>query len=676
MSDLTCHRWRTRFAALVLFTIPWVAQGCGTETVDPDTAIEDEFNCGGVACGAGQQCIDGVCTSPSGGCTDVDGDGFGDGCDRGDDCDDTRAEVNPDRAEVCDEIDNDCDFFVDEDNVCAPCTPACTPGESLCSGNDVVRCDDSDGCARFGEPEPCPSGSSCDAGSCVEDCTDADNDGAPVRCEGVQDDCDDGRGDVYPGAPEVCDGIDNNCDTRVDENFVCDGTCDDECVAGSRECTGDGSGRVSCEAGPDGCLRWSGVIACREGRACVDGSCVNEAVCIDRDGDGFGPGCDAGDDCRPLDASAHPGAAETCDGVDDDCDGVVDSGGACASCPPATAAAPAVASVTAPAYRISCGGAEYVRLDGLSAGAPASIAVVGLPGAVDAALGTLSGGTFTQIDAGLPLPGARVFSVASVPAGSVAVRVSATAGVGYGVAVGSLSGACTADGAEPNNSPGSGVPLGSQGWVGSGTLCTGDLDFVVVEAAAGDVIQARVIGETGSGQVLASIWRNGSALAPAFGGPAVGGVPTGQTTHFRADLPGEYAVGIRGFTSGVNNAWAAGVWTERSSCTDDAQERRSGQDDDTLATAQAGGTSGSITGTLCPGDFDIISVGRLTDTQELAGSFEGGGIDGVRVQVLLDDWGAPRDFPTALSATGQYYLAVFSENPSATGTYTLSWSVR
>ena len=98
--------------------------------------------------------------------------------------------------------------------------------------------------------------------------------------------------------------------------------------------------------------------------------------------------------------------------------------------------------------------------------------------------------------------------------------------------------------------------------------------------------------------------------------------------------------------------------------------------DDTLATAQAGGMSGNITGTLCPGDFDIISVGRLTDTQELAGAFDGSGIDGVRVQVLLDDWGAPRDFPTALSATGQYYLAVFSENPSATGTYTLNWSVR
>jgi hypothetical protein len=37
------------------------------------------------------------------------------------------------------------------------------------------------------------------------------------------------------------------------------------------------------------------------------------------------------DDCRPLDPSGYPGAAETCNGRDDDCDGLVDEA-ACPGC--------------------------------------------------------------------------------------------------------------------------------------------------------------------------------------------------------------------------------------------------------------------------------------------------------------------------------------------------------
>ncbi|MEZ4234688.1 MAG: putative metal-binding motif-containing protein [Myxococcota bacterium] len=44
-------------------------------------------------------------------------------------------------------------------------------------------------------------------------------------------------------------------------------------------------------------------------------------VCDDLDGDGFGPGCDLGDDCEPAAADAHPGAPDAFDGRDTDCDG-------------------------------------------------------------------------------------------------------------------------------------------------------------------------------------------------------------------------------------------------------------------------------------------------------------------------------------------------------------------
>jgi hypothetical protein len=67
----------------------------------------------------------------------------------------------------------------------------------------------------------------------------------------------------------------------------------------------------------------------------------------DADGDGYGdaavstPACDgsipagyalAASDCNDANSEVHPGAAETCDGLDDDCDGIVDNGGAPALC--------------------------------------------------------------------------------------------------------------------------------------------------------------------------------------------------------------------------------------------------------------------------------------------------------------------------------------------------------
>jgi hypothetical protein len=62
---------------------------------------------------------------------DADGDGFG-GCFR--DCDDARADVNPDAAEICDDIDNDCSDNVD-DNI------ACGCPETSIGGDRYLLCD-------------------------------------------------------------------------------------------------------------------------------------------------------------------------------------------------------------------------------------------------------------------------------------------------------------------------------------------------------------------------------------------------------------------------------------------------------------------------------------------------------------------------------------------------------
>ena len=97
---------------------------------------------------------------PGGGtvCVDLDGDGFEDDACGGTDCNDTNANINPGMNEVCDGVDNDCDFLVDE-------------------GFDV------------------------------------DNDGWST-CGG---DCNDSSSNVNPGLSESCfDGVDNDCDGWTD----------------------------------------------------------------------------------------------------------------------------------------------------------------------------------------------------------------------------------------------------------------------------------------------------------------------------------------------------------------------------------------------------------------------------------------------------------------------------
>ncbi|MBN2800760.1 MAG: hypothetical protein JXX28_16585, partial [Deltaproteobacteria bacterium] len=315
------------------------------------------------------------------GYADADGDGFA-ACQE---CDDSRADVNPDAPEVCDEADNDCNGLIDEDAADAPAwhldadhdgygdpamrLSACVAPEGYVS--DSSDCDDLHALSFPGGGEVCDGhdndcDGTVDVGASDAQTWYADGDGdqygdpdqASVSCEAPEgavlrgSDCDDTHAAARPGGTEVCDGLDNDCDGAVDVDAV-----------DARTWYGDGDGdgygdsdqvTVACEA-PQGAVLVGGDCddahaAARPGgnELCdgLDNDCDGEiddsatdagTWYADGDGDGYGdlrsseracaqPVGYVADsrDCDDAEGAAHPGAAETCaDSFDNDCDGQI-----------------------------------------------------------------------------------------------------------------------------------------------------------------------------------------------------------------------------------------------------------------------------------------------------------------------------------------------------------------
>ena len=322
---------------------------------------------------------------------DADEDGYGDAdvvrescgdisgyVENGHDCNDARAEMNPDEEEVCDGLDNDCDDEIDEglgityygdfdhDGYGDPdrSTEACEmPAHHVENDDD---CDDTVAAISPDADEVCDGiDNDCDdevdEGLLTTYYMDADRDGhgdpdaateactRPARHVESSDDCNDGDRAIRPGAEEFCDGIDNDCD----------GELDDGAPTSTFYADADGDGRGDPDSSVEACVAPEGYVEssddCDDTQATVyplseelcdelDNNCngiVDEGVTttffMDTDDDGFGDSdspvesCEIPEgavensaDCDDDDDEIYPEADESCDEMDNDCDGEID----------------------------------------------------------------------------------------------------------------------------------------------------------------------------------------------------------------------------------------------------------------------------------------------------------------------------------------------------------------
>ena len=316
----------------------WICQG-GSPTCDDDDAAAAE-----------------VCNDLDDDCDGLTDEGFplkGEPCDGddADECQDGAWACDADSegglaclddpgaaAEVCNDVDDDCDGLTDEDFEAKG---------SPCDGDDLDTCEDGalvcapDANGLVCDDEPGAASETCNG--IDDDCDGATDEDFPSKgapCDGEDEDlcedgvlvCDDAGGlacdDDVVALVETCNDHDDDCDGLTDEDFTvlgqpCDGDDADLCPDGHWVC--DGAGGMTCADDAA-----SVVELCND----VDDDCDGET---DEGFDAKGTPCD-GDDldlchdgawaCDGLGALScdddHAPIVEACNDLDDDCDGQTD----------------------------------------------------------------------------------------------------------------------------------------------------------------------------------------------------------------------------------------------------------------------------------------------------------------------------------------------------------------
>jgi len=256
------------FEDLAMSTEDWHLTGVPGNTAMNDGDFNDfVFYVSGISClGGGQPCDTGLQGACSLGRTDCSAEGATGMC---------RPVVTP-GAEVCDNVDNDCNGLADDgEGLCAAgqaceqgkCVEPCGTGEFRCPGGfscKASRCIE-DACA---DVAPCEAGKVCREGICKAPCE-------GVVCPGGQE-CQLGRC-VDPCVNVMCTG------GKVCERGLCVSDCNCRGCKEGLECAADGrcidpkcvgvtcAATERCEAGA--CVDACSGVTCQAGATCVNGGC-------------------------------------------------------------------------------------------------------------------------------------------------------------------------------------------------------------------------------------------------------------------------------------------------------------------------------------------------------------------------------------------------------------------
>lgn len=322
------------------------AGACGCDVLDTDSDTDGTPDCIDDCPDDGEKVLPGVCGCGESEadvdqdstadcvdtCVDKDEDGYGaEGHDRSG-CSSSIADCRPEDAsshfgadEVCDGVDNDCDFAVDGDDLI-----------TKSNENSETRYYDGDGdgygitsetrlfCVESAEAHGYVS----ESGDCLEN----DTTSGEYTIVGEL---------TNPGADERCgDGFDNNCNQSVDES-ACTAVDDDDKdgyideAAGGTDCD-DSDPNVN-PGTPEVCDN-NLDDNCNDATDAEDPSLSDriETYYQDGDGDGFGSSATGEmqrcfgsaewieasepEDCDDTDVTVYPGAPELCDAVQNDCE--------------------------------------------------------------------------------------------------------------------------------------------------------------------------------------------------------------------------------------------------------------------------------------------------------------------------------------------------------------------